>query len=64
MNIKEITPHIAAMYLGQKCGFAQGTVSRVFAGKFPAKSEILCAIADAIGCEIKIINSSEGGEKI
>lgn len=50
--------------VAEKCGFAQGTISRVFAGKYPAKSEVLCAIAEAIGCEIKIINSSETGEKI
>lgn len=48
--------------VAEKCGFAQGTISRVFAGKYPAKSEVLCAIADAIGCEIKIIKSSETGE--
>jgi transcriptional regulator with XRE-family HTH domain len=50
--------------VAEKCGFAQGTISRVFAGKYPAKSEILCAIAEAVGCEIKILNCSETGEKI
>lgn len=46
--------------------YQQGTISRVFAGKYPAKSEVLCAIAEAIGCELKILNlnGSEGGEKI
>jgi transcriptional regulator with XRE-family HTH domain len=50
--------------VAEKCGFAQGTISRVFAGKYPAKSEILCAIAEAVGCEIQILNCSETGEKI
>lgn len=40
--------------VAEKCGFAQGTISRVFAGKYPAKSEILCAIAEAVGCEISV----------
>jgi transcriptional regulator with XRE-family HTH domain len=50
--------------VAEKCGFAQGTISRVFAGKYPAKSEILCAIAEAVGCEIQIVKGSETGEKI
>jgi transcriptional regulator with XRE-family HTH domain len=50
--------------VAEKCGFAQGTISRVFAGKYPAKSEILCAIAEAVGCEIKILNCSETGKKL
>jgi len=55
--------HLTQEQVAEKCGFAQGTISRVFAGKYPAKSEILCAIAEAIGCEIKIINGSETSEK-
>ena len=43
-------------------GYAPNTISRILTGKFPAKSEILCAIADAICVEIKIINCSEMGE--
>lgn len=52
--------------VAEKCGYQQGTISRVFAGKYPAKSEVLCAIAEAIGCELKIetINGPEWGEKI
>lgn len=67
----ELGEHAAKISLNQqqvaeKCGFAQGTISRVFAGKYPAKSEVLCAIAEAIGCELKILtlNSSERGERI
>lgn len=51
--------------VAEKCKYRQGTISRVFSGEYPAKSEVLCAIAEAIGCELKILtlNSSEGGEK-
>lgn len=51
--------------VAEKCGYQQGTVCRVFRGDFPAKSETLCAIAEAIGCQLKIltINSPELGEK-
>jgi len=45
-------------------GYAPNTISRILTGKFPAKSEILCAIAEAIGVEIKIINCTERCEKI
>jgi len=45
-------------------GYAPNTISRILTGKFPAKSEILCAIAMAIGVEIQIINRSERGEKL
>jgi transcriptional regulator with XRE-family HTH domain len=47
------------------CGYKQGTVSRVFSGAYPAKSEVLCAIAEAVVCKIKIetLTSTEGGLK-
>ncbi len=46
--------------VARKTGYSPVTINRIFNGRFPAKSEILCAIAEAIGCEIKIIQKNKG----
>lgn len=43
---------IQQIEVAQKTGYSPVTINRIFNGKFPAKSEILCAIAEAIGCDL------------
>ncbi|MDZ7876088.1 MAG: helix-turn-helix transcriptional regulator [Saprospiraceae bacterium] len=40
--------------LSKLTDISQTTISRIFNGLFPAKSEYLCALANAIGAEVII----------
>ena len=44
--------HLTQAAISEKSGVPQGTISRVFSGKFLANIETHCKIADSVGAEI------------